>query len=268
MVFFWCIIGIIGGLIITIVFSKRARLTRKMFTVNLISEQVSEINGLEIKYNSCPIKNLYSSTIQIKNTGNTTINNIDIPKKRPLSIHTDGIFIIDKLNIQLPSSNNENDIHIIFDENGDGQSSTAIIDFEFISPRQLITITLLHTGNISLDKWMIKDGKVLESKEILDETEAQIHPPFSRTLLLNTFAIIMFFIIPCLCIIFTINAKLNDLKFANYNMQRYIDSLENDNAQLKNDTADLNRQITILNLELEELRSDLNYLNLEHLSQP
>lgn len=170
--FFWCIIGIIGGAIVTVINNKRKRLTRKIVTVPLISKKASTIKGLEIKYDSCSIKNLFSSTIQIKNTGNTTINNTDIPKKFPFSIHTNGIFITDKLNIQPPDINNENDIHINFIESSDGISSDAIIDFEFISPKQLISFSLLHTGKISLGKWIIKEGKVLESNEILDEAES------------------------------------------------------------------------------------------------
>lgn len=255
---FWCILGIAGGAIFTIVNNKRKRLTRKMFTVNLISEKVSTINGLEIKYNSHPIKNLYSSTIQIKNTGNATINNIDIPKKRPLSIYTDGIFIIDKLNMQLPNPNNENDIHVSFNKTEKGTSSSAIIDFEFISPRQLITITLLHTGTISLGKWMIKDGKVLESNEILDENDAQIHSFFSKHSLLYILAIIIsLIIIPCLSVFFFSTTKLNDLKFENYNMQDHIKELENNNNRMEEDIYDLTDQIYNLKSELEILRKQL-----------
>lgn len=188
--FLWCILGITGGAIVTVINNKRKRLTRKMFTINLISEKVSSINGLEIKYNSQSIKNLYSSTIQIKNTGNTTINNVDIPKKKPLSIYTDGIFIIDKLNMQFPNSNNENDIQVTFNKNEKGTSSSAIIDFEYISPKQVITITLLHTGNISLGKWKIKDGKVFDSDEILDENENQNYQILSHHIPFYTICIV------------------------------------------------------------------------------
>ena len=249
---FWCIIGIAGGAIITIFNNKRKRLTRKMFTVNLISEKVSSINGLEIKYNSQSITNLYSSTIQIKNTGNATINNIDIPKNRPLSIYTDGIFIIDKLNMQLPKPDNENDIHITFDKDKKGTSSSAIIDFEFISPRQVITITLLHTGNISLSKWKIKDGKVLEGNEILDEVEIQPHTIFSKPLLFNIF--IPFIISIILVCLYTSISNLNN----NRNINNYTTSLKNDNIEMEKHINILKEEIYNLNSELQRIKQDLD----------
>ena len=254
---FWCIIGIAGGAIVTIINNKRKRLTRKMFTVNLISEKVSTINGLEIKYNSQSIKNLYSSTIQIKNTGNATINNVDIPKKRPLSIYTDGIFIIDKLNMQLPNPNNENDIHVTFDKNEKGTSSSAIIDFEFLSPRQIITITLLHTGTISLGKWMVKDGKVLESNEILDETDTQINL-FSKPSLSNMLPIIMTILLSCISMFFLITTYIHDIRLENDSLQSHIEVLENEHNKLEDHINSLNNVINDLYFEIRDLREQLN----------
>ena len=248
---FWCIIGIIGGAIVTIVNNRRKRLTRKMFTVNLISEKVSSINGLEIKYNSQPIKNLYSSTIQIKNTGNITINNDDIPKKRPLSIYTNGIFVIDKLNMQLPNPNNENDINVKFDKNEKGTASSAIIDFEFISPRQVITITLLHTGTISLGKWMIKDGKILESNEILDEVDTQTLSTLSKSALLY----MCIAAIPITIFLFSYKTKLEteitNLKYDILQMSEYIENL-NENIHLLEDV------IRYTNQNLEHSLNNIN----------
>lgn len=128
---FWCILGIAGGAVFSICFKARKKLTRKIFTVNLISEEVSSINGLEINYDSQPIKNLYTSTIQIKNTGNWSIRKDDIPRKNPLSIYTDGTFIIDNYSILPPSPDNENDIQVIFNNKKEGSSSSANIVFDF-----------------------------------------------------------------------------------------------------------------------------------------
>lgn len=246
---FWCIIGIAGGAIVTIINNKRKRLTRKMFTVNLISGKVSSINGLEIKYNSQSIKNLYSSTIQIKNTGNTTINNVDIPKKRPLSIYTDGIFIIDKLNIQLPNPNNDNDIHVIFDKNEKGISSSAVIDFEFIFPRQVITITLLHTGTISLGKWMIKDGKVLESNEILDENEHQNYQVLSHHIL---FYLIFLAFALIICII-TLSKYLSIQKDIIMTTE-HIMQLEEELELLKEENMESYNKIISSDIDLEVIK--------------
>ncbi len=227
---FWCIIGIIGGAIVAIINKKRKRLTRKIVTVPLISEKASTINGLEIKYDSCSIKNLFSSTIQIKNSGNTTINNIDIPKKFPFSIHTDGIFITDKLNIQLPDIHNENDIHINFIENYNGMFSDVTIDFEFISPKQLVTFSLLHTGKISLGRWIIKEGKVLESNEILDETET-VHSITLRAIFISCIITLIF---SCLLLFILMNKH---------------DSLQSDLLKLQQENQKLNEEMYELEQE-------------------
>lgn len=257
----WCIIGIAGGAIVTIVNNRRKRLTRKMFTVNLISEKVSSINGLEIKYNSQSIKNLYSSTIQIKNTGNTTINNVDIPKKRPLSIYTDGMFIIDKLNMQLPNHNNENDIQVIFEKNEKGISSSAIIDFEFISPKQVITITLLHTGTISLGKWMIKDGKVLESNEILDENEHQNYQILSNH---------MFYPICLALALITCTIILSQYLSIQKNISmslEHIVQLEDELKLLKEENAESCDKILSLYLELDTMKNHLDDQSIPSISE-
>lgn len=236
----WCILGIAGGAVVTAINNKRKRLTRKIFSINLISEKVSSINGLEIKYNFQSIKNLYSSTIQIKNTGNITINNADIPKKKPLSIYTDGIFIIDKINIQLPSPNNENDIHVTFYKNEKGISSSAIIDFEYISPKQVINITLLHTGKISLGKWMIKDGKVLESNEILDQNDSQNSHIIFKPLYFSVVTIITIILFNILNTYKT-EVTLQNLKEDNYRMSNYIEDLKQEIQNLEYDMHRLNK---------------------------
>lgn len=253
---FWCVLGIAGGAVVTFVNNKRKRLTRKMFTVNLISEKVSSINGLKIEYNSQPIKNLYSSTIQIKNTGNTTINSVDIPKKRPLSIHTDGIFIIDKLNMQLPNPNNENDIHVIFDKSEKGTSSSANIDFEYISPKQVIAVTLLHTGKISLGKWKIKDGKVFDSNEILDEID---YPNHATSLVPKLFyPIAALTIVGIIMLIFSyinfskdLNSSLQDI----HNQTSELNSYNDRNSIYINE---LNNKIQDLEYELQAIKEHLN----------
>lgn len=226
--FFWCMIGIIGGAVVGYISKNRKRLSRKICTVSLISGMASKINGLEISHNSIPIKNLYSSTIQIKNNGNTLINNSDIPAKCPLSIHTDGIFIIDEQSMQLPDINNENDIHITFETNESGLPSIATIKFDFISKKQLITFSLLHTGNISFGKWLLKEGKVLDSDEILDSTEP--HPIITKQTLLVLFFPIIITIITYLITTTITNVKLensiNKLQEQNYEMQYNIKKLE------------------------------------------
>lgn len=92
---FWCIIGIIGGaifsLIITIIFyiigKTRKRISYNIKTSCLISSNTNKINDLEIKYNNKKIDSLYLSRIKIKNTGNTIIEKSDFSTTNPLTVN-------------------------------------------------------------------------------------------------------------------------------------------------------------------------------------
>ena len=78
---FWCIVGIIGGAIFSLLISlffyfkglNKKRLTYDIKTFCIISDKINQINGLDVKYNSTEIENLYSSTVTIKNIGNSKI---------------------------------------------------------------------------------------------------------------------------------------------------------------------------------------------------
>lgn len=147
--------------------------------------------------------------------------------------------------MQLPNSNNENDIHITFGENNKGTCSVATIDFEFISPKQVITISLLHTGNISLGKWMIKDGKVLESNEILDETDSKNSHIIFKPLYLSIGVTIIISILSNIFVsisnIQKLEMNLQNLQNNNYQMSNYIDELQQKIQDLEDDISILNQ---------------------------
>lgn len=160
---FWCIVGIIGGAIISLLISsffyfigkKRTCLTYNIMTFCLISNKSIKIKGLEIKYNSQEIENLYSSTITIKNTGNSIIEKKDFVHSFPLSVSTDGYFIID-------DSYNEN---FIFINNtsvtNNDEINKIVIDIDYIPKREIQTFTFIHTENIFFSG-KLKDGKIIQ----------------------------------------------------------------------------------------------------------
>lgn len=102
---FWCIAGILGGAIVSFFISyvfyfkglTRKRLTYDIKTFSIVSNKINQIKGLEVKYNSTEIENLYSSTITIKNIGNSIVKEQDLVPSCPISLSTSGQFLNAKM---------------------------------------------------------------------------------------------------------------------------------------------------------------------------
>lgn len=174
---FWCIVGIAGGAVFSFTISyffyskglTKRRLIYEIKTFCIISNKINKIEGLEVTYNSNEIYNLFSSTITIKNIGNSIINKEDIAPLRPISLSTNGKFLIDKSNkMKLNHLNDANNIYLIFKTNDDLTCNNIIIDFDYIAKKEKLQCTLLHTDEISFDG-KIKDGKILTPNNMKKE---------------------------------------------------------------------------------------------------
>lgn len=106
-----CFINILSS------WTKRKTLVYNLTTTTLISKDTSKLENLKIKYNKSKITTLYSSTIEIQNTGNTIIEKTDFSISNPLAITTNGEFILDKDGKIKQDKESSNNISIIFDEN-------------------------------------------------------------------------------------------------------------------------------------------------------
>lgn len=181
---FWCIIGIIGGAIFSLLISllfyfvglKRKRLTYDIKTFCIISDKINQINGLEVKYNSNTIDNLYSSTITIKNIGNSIIERQDFAPTCPLSVLTNGEFLVDQSNgVNLFPLNKANNVYPLFEVVEDnGKCDRFVIAFDYISKKDKLTCSIFHTGNISLDG-ILKDGKILCNDKVEKRKRLTMH---------------------------------------------------------------------------------------------
>lgn len=180
---FWCIIGIIGGAIssglISLFFHfkgiKKMRLAYNIETICIISDKVSQINGLKLKYHYNEINNLYSSTITIKNIGNCVIEKQDFAPSSPISLSTNGQFLIDETNkINLFPSNKVNNVYPLFKNDNDNNCNHITITFDYISKKENLTCSLFHTGNIFFNG-VLKDGEIIS----LNENEDQQNPNIS-----------------------------------------------------------------------------------------
>lgn len=158
---FWGIGGFAVGviaLILSVIFyirgKKRKLLFYRITSTQLISKKITTIPGLSILLNGQPIENLSSTQIEFTNSGNQVINSSDFALLEPLSIVVDGQFYNLEHSCEV-SSSSPNSIPQIESVN----DWTANIKFDFLKPKQSITIALFHSGTI-LIIGELKDGKI------------------------------------------------------------------------------------------------------------
>ena len=168
----WGIIGLIGGFLISLLFylvgKKRRRISYAIETFPIISEKVSQVNDLVIKYKSKEIETLYFSTVVIRNIGNTIIDKQDFAPAYPLSISTDGFFLVDSVNgINLCPLNEASNTYPAFIVNEDnGECKKIVIGFDYIPKYEEFTCSFFHSGDIVFDG-ILKDGKIMDNDSLI-----------------------------------------------------------------------------------------------------
>lgn len=169
---FWCIIGIVGGAVASFIISyffyfrslTRKRLTFDIKTICIMSYSINQIDGLEVKYNSNNIDNLYSSIITIKNVGNSVIENQDIVPLCPISISTSGQFLKPKNEyIESYPTNKISMYKLLFQENN-GICNSVKLDFDYIPKKAIINYSLFHTDDITFNGDLM-DGNIITPAE-------------------------------------------------------------------------------------------------------
>lgn len=168
---FWCIIGIIGGAFFSLLISlffyliglKRKCISYYIKTFCIISDKVNQITDLEITYHDNKLEDLYSSTIIIKNTGNSIIEYQDFIISDTPSLCTDGEFIInDTFNSDSTILNEKNNLKIIY--KNDININQLNLNFDYIAKKEKIVLSFFHTGNIYFNG-KLKDGKIIQIPE-------------------------------------------------------------------------------------------------------
>jgi len=165
---FWCIIGVIGGAIVSYFISyffyfksiKKKRLTYDIKTFCLVSDKVNNIEGLELKYNSVEIEDLYSSTITITNIGNSIIEEQDIVSSCPISISTSGHFLKAKHDsINSYPKNKVTEYILSYNENSD-VCNYVEFNFDYIPQNAIISFSVFYIGDINFNG-ALKDGEII-----------------------------------------------------------------------------------------------------------
>ncbi len=170
---FWCVAGIIGGAIFSLIISylfylkgqNRKRLTYEIQTFCIISNKINQIQELEVKYNSSEIDNLYYSTITIKNIGNSIVKEQDLIPSCPISILTSGQFLNDEpYRIESLPANKITHYRLSPCEI-EGACNCIEFNFDYIPKKAVITFSLFHTGDITLN------GNLMDGEMICDESK-------------------------------------------------------------------------------------------------
>lgn len=178
---FWCIIGIVGGAIFSLFISlffyfkglNKRRLGYYIKTFCIVSKKINQIIGLEVKYNSTEINNLFSSTITIKNIGNSIIEKQDFAPSFPISISTDDIFLANNIT-NFRSSNKVTNVKPLFEIDSNGTCNKITIDFDYIPKKEEIIFSVYHTGNIELNG-LLKDGEIINYQNLNQKRQPLMH---------------------------------------------------------------------------------------------
>lgn len=160
----WGIIGLIGGIVVSAFFYfigiKRKSLIYDITTTTLVSQNATQIENLSIIYNNKPISNLYTSTIKIRNNGNSIIEPSDFAPSAPLSLITDGEFLINSnTGTKLLSENDYNNVYPFIETDENNICKKTTICFDYISKKETISCTVFHTGSLTI-YGKLKDGKL------------------------------------------------------------------------------------------------------------
>lgn len=159
----WGIIGLIGGIIVSFIFyilsQKKKKLTFAKFSQVLITDNISEIDGLAITFSNKQIKNLISTTIKFESTGKDIIEMKDFATSSPLTIKTTGEFLLqDDITSILTNNSNPNNSLIPIKIN----NSEIKLQFDYISPNDTIFFTILHTEQLSVEG-ILKTGSLIDN---------------------------------------------------------------------------------------------------------
>lgn len=164
----WGIVGLIGGGLISSFFyfigKKRMILSYDIITTTLVSCNATKIKDLSIQYKAKPIYNLYTSTLKIKNIGNCIIEPSDFAPSAPLSLITDGEFLISEdTGTHILTENDSNRVSPIMEINNN-VCRKSTIKFDYIAKNETISCTVFHTGPVCISG-KLKDGKLKNSDE-------------------------------------------------------------------------------------------------------
>lgn len=137
------------ALILSIVFflagRKKRSLMYKISSTPLVTDKMTDIPGLEVLFEGQPMKNITSTTVEFFNTGNQLLEPSDFATLQPLSLNTNGQFLLGKSGVQVRAENPNSIPNFELSDDHTGN-----LTFDFLEPKKLFEITMLHTGELTV----------------------------------------------------------------------------------------------------------------------
>lgn len=142
-----CLISVIVSIVTYFIGKKRVLLKYDVISTDLIENETSGIPGLDITFNGEVVPNLTLTKVKIYNHGNCVVCPSDFRRTDPLRLTTTGNLFYSRIN-SVPHK----EYMASFINRARGSS---IIDFDFLKPKDSLTITVLHSGEISISGELI-----------------------------------------------------------------------------------------------------------------
>lgn len=150
------VIGTLSILISIVIYFKSKKTKRIMVEIvstALITKPSNEYPALQIYYGDESVDSLISTTINIISVGTDTVYPQDFARSSPISIRTDQKFLFDNMSeYEVISSNKLNSALLDVKNN-----SLLELKFDFLKPKDKIMMTVLHTGELSVDVPLISE---------------------------------------------------------------------------------------------------------------
>lgn len=161
---------------------KKKKLLYNTTTNPLITNSMSNIDGLYVSIDGIQIENLSSTTIVFSNMGKDNIDFSDFSTEKPLCINIqNGTFAnLKDIDNYVSEKHLKNDNHVNCSKLSDSQIK---IDFEFLKPRDNFKVIFLHTGAVEVQGIPIKG--------VFAPIEIKKINPLKKLIVINLFAFIL-----------------------------------------------------------------------------
>ena len=169
---FWCICGILGGGGLSLIISAYFHFIASKYKCISYTIETSRANintnenNLESEANSHKNNIIYFSKITFRNVGDLDLEQNDFVPSCPLTISTDGEFIINDKNTIHLEANHYSNMSPIVKNDDDEKNNTVVnnvsINLDYLAINDTVFCSCFHTGAISVYA-LIKNGKIFNS---------------------------------------------------------------------------------------------------------
>lgn len=233
---------------------KRRKIISYSYQTNrIVSDKLSEVEGLNVIYNGDVIEKLSITNIEITNNGNAIIEERDFYDKKKLKIVTDDKkikLLFAKITYQ-SSETIECSVKI--------QDSEICVNFQALEIKENAIITIYHTGDAKTNfklEGKIKDGGKIRDRGKIAENEDAVWQ--KMRFLYIAMCLTMFMTLVCFFVIFEKEKKIAELTGITSVMLDEKEKLSDKNEQLEGYVKAAEKTISLLEQEMQNYEKKLS----------